>query len=181
MHEGSLINSEHEYNWSCVHYIYRYNIIVVETFLMIQTWKHSFSPDNSLQNAITFLHLVSLYKIPQRGACGPVYFRLTGSRRAGMSDKERLFEACERGEIDNVRKIVAKGTDPRRVRCDPAWGRNETPLHAACWWVCSVEDNHPYKLPYQWMGSCPVYGPNNRTLRHPSYPVMIGWMENGSV
>ena len=46
-------------------------------------------------------------------------------------------------------------------------------LNQAGWFAISFSWQHPQ--------SCPVYGPNNRTLGHPSYPVMIGWMENGSV
>ena len=45
---------------------------------------------------------------------------------------ERLFKACEDGDIDAVKSIVAEGADPRRVRWNTYSHRVESPLHAAC-------------------------------------------------
>ena len=68
-----------------------------------------------------------------------------------MDEGLRLFKSCETGDIDTVKEIVAKGTDPGRVRCSPTWwGSNVTPLHAACGWVCSRDDIQYCWLRFTW-------------------------------
>ena len=48
-----------------------------------------------------------------------------------------LFDACKAGDIDRVRRIIASGVDPKKktINKNYIFYREETPLHAACWYV----------------------------------------------
>ena len=50
-----------------------------------------------------------------------------------MDDEGKLLKASEDGDLDTVKKLIAKGTDHRRLRLNPRCGIKDTPLHAACW------------------------------------------------
>ena len=52
-------------------------------------------------------------------------------RRAEL--EKELFSACEAGDVDRVRKVIAAGVDPKKaINKDlPQF----TPLHTACWYV----------------------------------------------
>ena len=59
-----------------------------------------------------------------------------------MAEREqykRLFKACEVGDINAVKSIVAEGADPTGVRPNlyktSLYYYVESPLHAACRWV----------------------------------------------
>ena len=58
----------------------------------------------------------------------------TAGKMGDLEENERLFKACEDGNIVAVKRIVAEGADLRRVRwnlCSYPWYA-ESPLHAAC-------------------------------------------------
>ena len=43
--------------------------------------------------------------------------------------EERLFNACEKGDLDEVKHLVSRGCDPNTIR---GGGFERTPLHEAC-------------------------------------------------
>ena len=52
--------------------------------------------------------------------------------------EEELFSACEAGDVDRVRRVIAAGVDPKKTinKNRGAWELiEETPLHAACRYV----------------------------------------------
>ena len=53
-----------------------------------------------------------------------------------LAELEReLFSACEAGNLDRVRRVIAAGVDPKKaIREDYS---KETPLHTACRYVPS--------------------------------------------
>ena len=42
-----------------------------------------------------------------------------------------FFAACERGDLEQIRKLVADGVDPKNIYKQDSLVR-ETPLHTAC-------------------------------------------------
>ena len=58
---------------------------------------------------------------------------MTAFRFLKMSNtpaKRDFFAACERGDLEQIRKLVADGVDPKKIISDSFL--RETPLHAAC-------------------------------------------------
>ena len=51
-----------------------------------------------------------------------------------MDLEDKLFEACEDGDLEQIRKLIAEGVDPKKVikRGLTHLGLDATPLHAAC-------------------------------------------------
>ena len=50
--------------------------------------------------------------------------------------EKKLFSACEAGDVDRVRRIIAAGVDPKKKTINENdIGLEETPLHAACRYV----------------------------------------------
>ena len=46
-------------------------------------------------------------------------------------DRERkLFVACEAGDVERVRRVIADGVDPKKTVDEELF--NETPVHTAC-------------------------------------------------
>ena len=43
--------------------------------------------------------------------------------------KKRFFAACEAGDVEQIRKLIADGVKPKTIKLDFL---KETPLHAAC-------------------------------------------------
>ena len=68
-------------------------------------------------------------RMPQRVWFITQFGGVSTSIKMTDQNKKRLFGACERGDINTVRRIV--GTDPNSVRWR-RWSWNATPLHAAC-------------------------------------------------
>ena len=89
-------------------------------------------PNSFVHLTLDAMHAAILYgkgsssRIPQR-VWSTTQF---GGVSTSMKMTEwRLFRACERGDIDTVRRIV--GTDPNSVRLRRGL-LNTTPLHEAC-------------------------------------------------
>ena len=50
--------------------------------------------------------------------------------------EKELFSACENGDVDRVRRVIAAGVDPEKKAINVNnFGLEETPLHAACRYV----------------------------------------------
>ena len=47
--------------------------------------------------------------------------------------EKELFSACEAGEVDGVRRVIAAGVNPKKEAVNK--NLKETPLHAACRYV----------------------------------------------
>ena len=56
------------------------------------------------------------------------------TQRAKLENE--LFIACQFGDIDRVRRVIAAGVDPKKKTINENYFRiEETPLHAACRYV----------------------------------------------
>ena len=44
--------------------------------------------------------------------------------------ERQFFAACQRGDLEQIRKLVADGVDPKKIISDSFY--RETPLHTAC-------------------------------------------------
>ena len=58
---------------------------------------------------------------------------MTAFRFLKMSNtlaEREFFAACERGDLEQIRKLVADGVDPKKIIEYSLF--HETPLHAAC-------------------------------------------------
>ena len=47
--------------------------------------------------------------------------------------KERFFEACEAGDVEQIRKLVADGVNPKKTVSSDTL--REAPLHVACRYI----------------------------------------------
>ena len=59
----------------------------------------------------------------------PVASQLKMSTRT-RHQRDELFGACEAGDIDRLRRVIADGVDPKKVFNKDLF--DETPLHTAC-------------------------------------------------
>ena len=50
-----------------------------------------------------------------------------------MDLEDKLFEACRDGDLEQIRKLITEGVDPKKVKRGwTSYGLDATPLHVAC-------------------------------------------------
>jgi ankyrin repeat protein len=59
------------------------------------------------------------------------------SSQADLNLEKELFSACEAGDVERVRRVIAAGVDPKKAINRGLIRRfaRETPLHTACRYV----------------------------------------------
>ena len=60
--------------------------------------------------------------------------QLSAVKPRGSVDRKvpnkRLLEACEKGDLEEVKRLICRGCDPNKIR----GYLGMTPLHEACWY-----------------------------------------------